>query len=97
MPRKVIIRPRAEKAIQAVALFIESKNTPGSGAKWVNQILDFLLLRSAIVSSYPLCRNIHLSQRNFSCIIFNKKWVIVFKQTKRTFDVHQVIYGPNLI
>ncbi len=95
--QRVIILPRAERVIQSVAYFIEEKNTSGSSDKWVNEILDFILSHAHTATLYGLCRNQHLAIRKYSCIVFKKKWVIVFKQTQSTFTVHQIIYGPNLI
>ncbi len=95
--QRVIIRPRAERVIQAVANFIEEKNTPGSSDKWVNQLAEYILSYAYTNTSYPLCQNKHLAERKYSCITFKKKWVIVFRQTKTKFEVYQIIYGPNLI
>jgi plasmid stabilization system protein ParE len=96
MPR-IIIRPRAENVIQSVANFIEEKNTPGSSNKWVNEIAAFIFSHANSGASYALCSNEELARRNYSCLTFKKKWVIVFKQTKNVFEVYHIIYGPNLI
>ena len=96
MLRKVIIKPRAERVIQSVANFIEAKNTPGSSDKWVNEIMDFIISHAYVNSGYSLCTNADLAKRNYSCIVFKKKWVIAFKQTAQIFEVYQIVYGPNL-
>ncbi len=92
----VIIKPNAERAILAVADFIDSKNTPGSSEKWVNEVIDFIIGHSKVKIKYPLCRNKKLAKRNFSCIVFRKKWVIVFKKSDNNFMVHYFIYGSKL-
>jgi len=92
----VIIKPNAEKGIIAVAQFIESKNTQGGGAKWTNSVIDFIISYSEVKIIFPLCRNTRFAKRKYSCIVFRKKWVIVFKKSSSAFTVHYFIYGPKL-
>jgi hypothetical protein len=75
--RQVIIKPYAARAIQAVADFIESKNTPGSSDKWVNEIINFIASRAQLNLQSATCKNADLARRNFLCIIFKRKWVIL--------------------
>ena len=95
--QRIIILPGAELVIQSVANFIETKNAPGSSDKWVNELIEFITSHARANSAYALCSNKDLAKRKYSCIVFKKKWVIAFRQTKGTFEVHQILFGPNLV
>jgi hypothetical protein len=77
--RQVIFKPLAVKAMVQLCDYVESKNTPGGGYRFQQKLLDFIEFNSGISSiNYPLCHNPKLARRNFSCLIFQRKWVLAF-------------------
>jgi hypothetical protein len=53
--REVIFKPMAVEAMVRLCDYVESKNTPGSGYRFQQKILDFIELNAGIVSiTYPL-------------------------------------------
>ena len=95
--RQVIFKPVAVKAMMQLCDYVESKNTPGGGYRFQQKLLNFIEFNAGILLiNYPLCSNPKLAQRHFSCIIFQRKWVIAFTYTERTFIIHRIILGAKL-
>ena len=95
--REVVFTPMAIKAMVKLCDYVESKNTPGGGYRFQKKILDFIQSNAAISNlDFPLCHNTRLAHRNFSCLIFQRKWVIAFRYTELTFVIHRIILGAKL-
>jgi hypothetical protein len=95
--RQVIFKPLAIKAMVQLCDYVESKNTPGGGYRFQQKLLNFIELNAGIfIIEYPLCRNPKLARRNFSCLIFQGKWVIAFSYNQTAFIIHRIILGSKL-
>jgi len=94
--RQLIIKKRAENAIYRVAQYVASQNFPATGEKFINEVIDFCIERSFIDVKYPLCKNRVLARHDYSCMVYKKKWVVVFKCTDEQFIVYRFVYGPML-
>lgn len=93
---KVIISERALDTIDAVAKFVESKNTKGSGGRYA------LRLKAAIRSlaipnvQYPIFNHHKFAAQGYSCSHFND-WVIVFKIENNKLLVFEIVHGSLLL
>ena len=87
---------RAETAIYKVAKFIADKNFPDTGEAFINEAIDFCIEHSNLTIQYAFCKNKVLAKHRYHCLVFKKKWVVVFKITKKEFRVYRFIYGPRL-
>ena len=87
---------RAQLALSKVAKFVASQNLPDTGEKFIDEVLDFCVAYANLSIKYPLCKNKLLAKRQYHCIVFKKKWVIVFRITKKEFKVYRFIYRPRL-
>ena len=87
---------RAESAISMVAKFIADQNLPDTGGKFIDEVLVYCVVYANLSIQHPLCKNKLLAKRQYHCLVFKKKWVIVFKTTKKEFKVYRFIYGPRL-
>ena len=77
--------------------FVESKNTIGAGYRFQQKLLNFIEFNAGISSmNYPLCHNRRLARRNFSCLVFQRKWVIAFSYNEQAFVIHRIILGAKL-
>lgn len=95
--RKVGFKKRAINAIDSVCEFIESKNLLGSSAKWYVALIDFIDERANLSTiKFPLCNYHKFEQKGFSCFIYKKQWVIVFRYTDTTLTVYQLVHGSRL-
>ena len=95
--RRVVFKPMAVSAMIQLCDYVESKNTPGAGNRFQEKLLNFIAFNAGISTiSYPLCYHSKLARRNFSCLIFQDKWVIVFTFNDRTFVIHRIILGSKL-
>ena len=95
--RVVEVKSRARIAIDDLAEFIEIINMPGSSAKWVNKVYDFIgEIAQTPVRSFPLCYNKKLAAMGFSCRVYKRKWIIAFKYTDKKFIVYRFVLGSKL-
>ena len=95
--REVFFKPLATEALMQLCDYVEAKNTPGSGYRFQKKILDFIALHAGLsLIKYPLCHNPKLAHRNFSCLVFQKKWIIAFRYTQNTMTVFRIILGSKL-
>lgn len=95
--RRLIIKPNAEASIYKVAEWLASEYFTETGLKFVDDLEQFLLRHSLLINiQYPLCKNVRLAKRKFSCLIYKRKWVIAFKYSKSTFTVFEFIWGGKL-
>lgn len=83
------------RVIDAVADFVESKNTKGSGSRFA------LKFKSAIEDlalpnvQYALCSHHVLASLKYSCSHFND-WVIAFRIIDEELIVYEIIHGSLL-
>ena len=89
------LMPEAEEILFEIGMWVETKNTPGSGERFINAFMDKLSAYVFPNGKYPLCKNKFLASYRLSCIALND-WVEAFKQSKEEFVVHYILYGPWL-
>ena len=94
--REVLLMKRAESAIYKVAKFISEQNFPDTGEKFIDEVIDFCIDHANLSIKHALCKNPILAKHKYHCIVFKKKWVIVFRITKKEFKVYRFVYGPRL-
>ncbi len=87
--------PEAENALFEIGIWVEGRNTVGSGIRFTNTFIDKINSYALPNVKYPICKNKILASQFFCCIAIND-WVIAFKQTKDEFVVHHILYGPGL-
>jgi hypothetical protein len=89
------ITPKALNVIDAIADFVESKNTEGSGGRYA---LKFKLAIEKLALpnvEYSLCTHRILAAYKYSCSHFND-WVIAFKVKGNELVVYEIIHGSLL-
>jgi hypothetical protein len=89
------IAPQALNVIDAIADFVESKNTKGSGARYA---LKFKLAIEKLALpnvQYSFCNHPVLAAYRYSCSHFND-WVIAFKISGNELVVYEIIHGSLL-
>ncbi len=92
---KIVLKKRAINSIDKTAKWIESKNTMGSGKRWTNKILDYILKIAQSNASFQICRNWSLARYHYHCFHIDD-WVVAFKKTPNTFTVYRFIHGSRL-
>lgn len=83
-------------AIVQVSEFVESKNTTGSGVRWMNKVFDFIHDFAKPNVQYPLCHYKSFRLKGYSCISFADEWLIVFKIKGNQFTVHRFVWAGKL-
>ena len=66
------------RVIDAIADFVESKNTKGSGARYALRFKTAIQQLALPDVQYPLCNHPVLAAYKYSCSHFND-WVIAFR------------------
>ena len=95
--REVEFKPRATKAIDAVCAFIEGKNTPGSSVKWYSTLIQFVVKRAQTTRlKFPLCNYAKFAQKGYSCFVFKKEWIVVFRYSSDELIVERFVHGSRL-
>ena len=92
---KVVLKRQPQIALAAIASFVESENTAGSGKRFVlkfSKAIEEFALKNV---KYALCNHEVLAALKYSCMVFNK-WVIAFTIEKNTMVVHKIIHGSIL-
>lgn len=91
----VSITPKALQVIDAIADFVESKNTPGSGARYALKFKAAIKKLAVPGVQYSICNHHVLAAFNYSCTHFND-WVIAFKIKDNKLIVYEIIHGSLL-
>ena len=83
------------QVIDAVADFVESKNTKGSGARYALKFKAAIEKLALPNVKYSLCNHAILGAYKYSCSHFND-WVIVFRIENEELIVYEIIHGSLL-
>ncbi len=92
----VFIKPKAEKQITAVSVYIEEKGFPFTAEKFAGKMYDFAESLALFPFGYPVCRNNLLKKKNYRCAVFHKDYIFVYKVYRDRLTIHQVIHGSRL-
>ncbi|MEP7168547.1 MAG: hypothetical protein ABI855_04200 [Bacteroidota bacterium] len=92
---KLNFMPEAEEALFEISTWVENRNTPGSGIRFINKFIASIEEYALPGVSYAICKNKVLASFGLKCIPIND-WIVAFKQTKNEFIVHYILYGPGL-
>jgi hypothetical protein len=89
------ITPQALSVIDSIADFVESQNTPGSGARYALKFKSAIEKLALPNVQYSLCNHHVLAAYKYSCSHFND-WVIAFRVQGNELIVHEIIHGSLL-
>ncbi len=89
---EVLYKQNALDTLYEIANFVESKNTKGSGYRFIEKVFEFIADYSNPNVQYQLCKYSKFRQKNYSCIFFHD-WVIAFKIENKTFIVYEIALG----
>lgn len=89
------ITPKALRVIEAIADFVESKNTKGSGARYALKFKSAIEKLAVPNIQYAPCNHPVLAAYKYLCSHFND-WVIVFRINNDELVVYEIIHGSLL-
>ncbi|HLP19551.1 MAG TPA: hypothetical protein VK174_04590 [Chitinophagales bacterium] len=92
---KLRFTPEAENVLVEIGVWVEERNTPGSGSRFIDKFIDKVSTYALPKAKYLLCRNEILASLQLSCIAIND-WVVAFKCTNNEFVVYYILYGPAM-
>jgi hypothetical protein len=92
---EIVISPRALNVINEVAGYVESVNTPGSGARFAVKFKKRIEKLAMPNTTYALCSHHVLATYKYSCSYYND-WVIAFRINGDKLTVYDIIHGSLL-
>ncbi len=92
---EVIITPRALNVIKEIAGYVESMNTPGSGARFAVKFKNRIQKLAIPDTTYALCSHHVLAAYKYSCSYYDD-WVIAFRISGDKLTVYDIIHGSLL-
>jgi hypothetical protein len=84
------IRKRALNALSRTAAYIDSRNTPGSGDRWLDKVKSEIYSLAKHKVKLGFCKNSSLAKFHYRCFFFND-WVIAYRITEKKFEVSRFI------
>ncbi len=78
----ILLERQAQVALAGIASYVDSKNTEGSGERFVKKFQKIITGFSKPNVQYAKCQNEVLASLNYSCIVFNKS-IIAFSIERR--------------
>lgn len=92
---KIIFSETSTLTLRLLAQFVESKNTQGSGKRYVNKFLQFISNTLNSFSKHAICKHKQFALNNWSCF-FYKDFVIVYSIISDKIVIHIIIHGSLL-
>lgn len=87
--------PHAASVIKNIAAFVESKNTPGSGERFVKKLKAAIDKLAIPKVDYSKCNYPDFAEKGYACSHFND-WVIAFKINGDKLTVYEIVHGALL-
>jgi uncharacterized membrane protein YiaA len=84
--------PQAEEVLYEIGLWVEEKNTPGSGMRFVNSFINKVEALALPNVEYAICKQVLLKAAGLRCVPIND-WIIAFSIDKSIFTVHFILHG----
>lgn len=92
---KTVISEQALAVLAAIANFVESKNTKGSGGRFAMKFKGAIKELAIPNIQYSKCNYQKFAELNYSCSHYND-WVIAFSIENNVLKVHEIIHGSFL-
>ncbi len=89
--RKITIKQSVANSIAQVAWYIESQGMVVTAERFSDSVYDFFEQVSDERKSYRICRDPERAVLGFKCLSFNKKYTIVFIETKTEINICEFI------
>lgn len=93
---KVIINPKAEKSIAAIAEYIREKGYPETAESYLDRMKEFAHSLTVFPEKYALCRQKRFSFRSFRCAVFESNYIFVYKAVREKLIIYNVIHCKRL-
>jgi hypothetical protein len=80
-----------------ISFFIQSKGLKSTAIKFANAVYDFIESRDFQFVEYPICKDPQRADLDMKCIIYKRKFTIVFYQFKDEVIVLQFIPSKMIV
>ena len=82
--------------VASLSLYIESKGLPHTAIQYKNKIYDFIEQLDFDLVEYSKCRDPERALLGLKCVIFNKKYTMVFYQFENEVIITEMIPSQNI-
>ena len=94
--REVVIRQSVIDDLADIAWFIESKGMPQTAKQFVDETYDFLGSLVKSDRSFATCREPDRKLIGYKCVVYKKKYTIVFIETDRELIICEFIPSKRI-
>ncbi|HLP19074.1 MAG TPA: hypothetical protein VK174_02160 [Chitinophagales bacterium] len=95
--REIVFTTSAYDALLDICEFVEQKNTEGSGKRFFSKFEAFMQKYLPLTNlKFPLCKSEELAIHYYSCIVFQKKWIVAFRYNEEQITIHRIILGSKI-
>lgn len=94
----VVINQKAFKTINSIAKYIsDNAEMPETGKKYALKLIDFgFSLGHIIPAKNAVCRYPKFRLKNWSCITFDKKWILAYQIKDNKILIEKIVLGKLL-
>jgi len=92
---KIIFSETSTLTLRSLAQFVESKNTQGSGKRYVYKFLQFISITLNSFSKHAICKHKQFALNSWRCF-FYKDFVIVYSIISDKIFIHVIVHGSLL-
>ena len=68
----LVFMPEAEEVLFAIGSWVERRNTPGSGYRFINRFIDKIASFAIPNVTYATCKDLSLAALDLQCIAIDK-------------------------
>lgn len=92
---RITIKAEAAATINEIGRYVDSKNTPGSGKRFVSKFLKLIQVSLKSYNLHGLCKFPEFADKGWKCF-FIKDWIIAYKVGKKQIEIKAIIHGTLL-
>lgn len=92
---KMVFSETTTQTLRSLAQFVESKNTKGSGKRFVTKFLSYIQDTLNSFSNHAVCKHAQFAVNSWRCF-FYKDYVIVYSIVDDTIFVNIIIHSSLL-
>jgi hypothetical protein len=89
---KIVFSETAIQTLRSLAQFVESKNTKGSGKRYVTKFLSYIQDTLNSFSKHAVCKHAQFAINSWRCFLY-KDFVIVYSVVDDTIFINIIIHG----
>ncbi|MFH1320756.1 MAG: type II toxin-antitoxin system RelE/ParE family toxin [Bacteroidota bacterium] len=92
---KVIYKPRADRQIFSLMLYITQKGYPDTAIQFYNELYDFGDSLGIFPEKYTISRHEKFRKRNLRCAPY-KNYIFIYKVSRNKLVIYNIVHGSAI-